>query len=92
MGYLRVILMASCAFLPVAAQSVYSEILGLVTDPSGAAVQGAQVTIKNLETGAQFPTTSGVDGAFRVRQLNLGSYQISVEKSGFAKYIQGPIA
>jgi hypothetical protein len=75
----------------VCAQSTYSEILGTVTDPSGAAVAEATVEVKNLKTGIAETTTTDVTGRFRVRQLLVGDYSVRVEKSGFSTYIQGPI-
>lgn len=75
----------------VTAQSVYSEILGLVTDSSGAVVSGAKVTVKSLDTGAILDQTTGENGAFRFRQLTLGSYEVAVEKAGFSRFVQGPI-
>ena len=83
--------LASLGCLQCLGQSTYSEILGAVTDPSGAAVAGAKVVVKSLDTNIPSPTTTDAEGRFRVRQLLLGNYEVAVEKSGFAKYIQGPI-
>lgn len=46
---LGTLLVSACAL----AQSTYSEILGTVTDPTGAAVEGARVRIKNLDTNVE---------------------------------------
>jgi hypothetical protein len=73
------------------AQSTLSEILGTVADSSGAVIADAKVTVRSLDTNATYETTSQPDGSFRVRQLQLGNYEIVVEKSGFARYIQRPI-
>ncbi|HBY58609.1 MAG TPA: hypothetical protein DEH78_02225, partial [Solibacterales bacterium] len=51
----------------------------------------AKVSVRSLDTNAVRETTTGADGAFRVRQLQIGNYEVSVQKSGFAKYVQGPI-
>lgn len=66
-------------------------ILGSITDPSGAAIASAKVGVRNLETGFTNNTLSTTEGRFRIPQLSAGSYELSVEASGFAKYIQGPI-
>ncbi|MDX2150880.1 MAG: TonB-dependent receptor [Bryobacteraceae bacterium] len=79
------------AGIPLLAQSTYADILGTVTDPSNAAVADAKVTVRSLDTNATRETTTASDGAFRVRQLPIGSYEVTVEKGGFARYIQGPI-
>ncbi len=72
-------------------QSVTSEIIGTVADTSGAVIGDARISLQNLDTGAKYETTTLADGAFRFRQLGLGNYEIQVEKSGFARYIQRPI-
>ncbi|MDX2179649.1 MAG: carboxypeptidase regulatory-like domain-containing protein [Bryobacteraceae bacterium] len=82
---------AALITLPLSAQSVYSEILGTVTDASGAAVSSAKVSVRSLDTGALLETTTGDGGAFRFRQLQPGNFEVTIEKSGFAKYVQGPI-
>lgn len=73
------------------AQSTRSEILGTVTDPSAAAISGAKVRVRSLDTGVVEETESDAEGRFRFRQLLLGNYEVQVEKTGFAKYVQGPI-
>ena len=60
-----------------------SSIVGTVHDPSGAAVTGAELTIKNLATDQVQTQTSDASGAFDVQNLAPGSYQISAAKSGF---------
>jgi hypothetical protein len=66
-------------------------IIGSVQDPAIAMVANAKVTLRNLETNATRTVNTGSDGRFRFPQLPVGSYQISAEAPGFAKYEQGPI-
>jgi hypothetical protein len=66
-------------------------IIGSVQDPASAMVANARVTLRNLETNAARTVNTGTDGRFRFLQLPVGSYQISAEAPGFAKYEQGPI-
>lgn len=54
-------------------QVTNGEILGTVTDASGAVVSTAQVTINNLDTGMSRETETGEDGKFRVPQLPPGN-------------------
>jgi len=68
-----------------------SNILGTVTDQSGAAVASAKVTARNLETNASKETTSDSAGLFRLPLLPIGSYDLSVEAAGFSKYVQSGI-
>lgn len=75
------------SFLPVACaqQTINNASLsGRVTDPSGAMVQGAQVTARQTETGVNSVTTTDRDGRFRFPYLKVGQYQITVRHSGFA--------
>src|SRR5579859_2861151 len=65
------------------AQTFRGTILGSVTDSSGAAVPGATVTIKNVDTGLVRTVTSSDDGSYAAPELPIGTYSVSVEKAGF---------
>jgi Carboxypeptidase regulatory-like domain len=62
---------------------VAAAISGKVEDASGAAVSGATVTVKDMETGATRVVTTDSTGNYRVLSLPVGLYELSVEKSGF---------
>jgi hypothetical protein len=66
------------------AQEVTASITGTVTDPSGAAVPGANVTATSQERGVTFTAVTNDSGLYRVAQLPVGTYTLKVEKSGFA--------
>ena len=70
---------------PAAAQAVSGTILGTVTDPSGAVVVGAKVTITNKETGLSRVVVSGSDGEYVAPSLPTGFYTITAEMSGFSR-------
>jgi len=72
-------------------QVTTGEILGLVRDPSDAAVAEASISVRNLETNDLRNTVTDLEGRFRLPQLPVGAYELRVEKSGFALYEQGPI-
>ncbi|HEU4416324.1 MAG TPA: carboxypeptidase-like regulatory domain-containing protein [Candidatus Angelobacter sp.] len=73
----------ACLFsLPVFA-ALTGDISGTVTDPNGAVIAGAKITVKNVSTGAVRTVTSSDVGQFSVPQLELGTYDITVEKTGF---------
>ncbi|MBZ5607781.1 MAG: TonB-dependent receptor [Acidobacteriia bacterium] len=72
-------------------QVTSGSILGSVEDPSGAQVANAKITARNLDTNATQTLTTSSDGRFRFPQLPVGSYEVTVEAPGFAKYVQGPI-
>jgi len=65
------------------AQTFRGTILGSVTDSSGAAVPGATVTIKNLDTGLVRTVSTSDDGSYAAPELPIGNYSVSVEKAGF---------
>lgn len=67
-----------------AAQSIVSgDISGTVTDPSGAVVSGATVTIKNNATGAVQTTTTNATGFYRFSLLKPATYVVTVTQTGF---------
>jgi outer membrane receptor protein involved in Fe transport len=65
------------------AQTFRGTILGNVTDSSGAAVPGATVTIKNVDTGLVRTVVSSEDGSYATPELPIGNYSVTVEKAGF---------
>jgi len=65
------------------AQSFRGIILGTVTDSTGASVSGANVTVKNLETGLTRAVTTSGDGTYSVPELPIGNYSVTVENTGF---------
>jgi hypothetical protein len=88
--FLSLVTIMVCLASSLAAQTS-SEILGTVTDESGAAIPDAKLVARNVATGLTYPGTSGESGQFRVPLLPPGKYEFSVEKAGFAKYIQSGI-
>lgn len=72
----------------VAGQAETGQIVGTVTDQSGAAVPGAKVTIKSVATAYQRSQTSDAGGGFVFTNLQPAPYDVSVEASGFAPLTQ----
>src|SRR5713226_3977311 len=58
-------------------------VVGTITDPSGAAVANATITITHTETGKVYHLTSNTDGQYVAPDLPIGHYNIKVEASGF---------
>lgn len=68
-----------------AAQAVYGSIFGTVTDPSGAAVPNAKVTVTSVKQGTSESVTTNETGNYTVFHLIPGAYDISFEAQGFKK-------
>src|ERR1700678_2461786 len=68
--------------MPLRAQ-VTAAVSGTVEDASGAALPGATVTVKSLETGASRTVATGPSGNYTVVSLPLGPQELKVEKTGF---------
>ncbi len=64
-----------------------SSISGVVSDPQGAVVAGATVTIKSNSTGAEFKVTTGSTGFYNVPALGVGLYTVTIEATGFKKAV-----
>jgi hypothetical protein len=62
-----------------------ASIWGIVTDSTGASVPKASVTVKNVETGAERKYVTDDDGRFDAPSLAVGSYEVTVEKTGFRR-------
>lgn len=78
------LLLAICA---AATAQTTATIFGTVTDPSGAIVPGAVLTITNQETGLSRRAETGSVGQFVAPLLGVGTYTVTAEASGFQKYV-----
>jgi hypothetical protein len=74
------------------AQTFRGTILGTATDATGAAVAGAKVTIRNVDTGVERTTQTNDAGQYSVPELQIGTYSVTVEKEGFRKWTVSGIA
>ena len=71
------------AAVSLSAQTFRGTILGTVTDPSGAVVAGAKVTVKNVGTGLERTTETSADGSYALPELPIGTYTVTVTLTGF---------
>ncbi|HEX4007616.1 MAG TPA: carboxypeptidase-like regulatory domain-containing protein [Acidobacteriaceae bacterium] len=71
--------------LSAAAQST-ANLAGTVTDPSGAVVPNARITVHNPSTGIDRTTHSDSAGNYSVASLQPGNYALTVQATGFAAY------
>jgi len=74
------------------AQFTDGDIAGTVTDPSGAALVGATVTITNLQTGHVDQAQTDKIGYYRVHHLSPGTYQVRIEAAGFKVVVLKDVA
>src|SRR5215831_3701810 len=68
------------------AQETTGTITGVVSDPSGALIANAELTVTNTGTGATFKTTSSSSGNYIFRTLPAGAYRLSATTPGFKRY------
>ncbi|HLA09120.1 MAG TPA: carboxypeptidase regulatory-like domain-containing protein [Pyrinomonadaceae bacterium] len=80
---LMALLLGSSAF----GQTSKGTVIGNITDPNGAVIQGANVTITNVSTGVSRETVSASDGSFHLEAVDPGTYNVEVSHSGFKTVI-----
>ncbi|MGH9837218.1 MAG: carboxypeptidase regulatory-like domain-containing protein [Blastocatellia bacterium] len=92
----RLVLLASFfaigAYAAFAQSAVTGAVGGVVTDPNGAAIPNATVTLRSLGTNKVETATTGADGRFRFTNLQPGSYGLSATAAGFSEYKQEGLA
>jgi Carboxypeptidase regulatory-like domain/TonB dependent receptor len=88
-----VVLIAGIVFaaLPLLGADVNAVLSGTVKDTSGALVPGATITLTNTQTNISQTLKSANDGAYSFTNVPVGSYRLTVEQSGFRKYVQAGI-
>jgi len=89
---LSLLLLTLTTFLitPALAQTTGS-ISGEVRDEKEAVIKGANVSVRNVKTNDTRTTQTDSDGRYRFSAMPVGDYEVTVESSGFAKYVQSGI-
>jgi outer membrane receptor protein involved in Fe transport len=78
------VLCALLMFLPAAlGQTSRGAVSGTVTDPNGAVIAGAQVTLTSAQTKLNRVTTSNGEGVYRFEAVDPGTYSIKISAAGF---------
>jgi len=80
-------------FLSLASASAYAQfttarLSGAVQDNSGAALPGASVTVEQSGTGYRQQVKTGAQGEYLFPSLPVGTYQLTVEMTGFTTYVE----
>ncbi|PYV91123.1 MAG: hypothetical protein DMG05_08085 [Acidobacteria bacterium] len=81
-----------CHSVELRGQNLNASISGTITDPSGAAVPNADMTLRSVSTGTETRVKSGPDGLFNILNLPQGAYDLTVSAQGFRDYVQRGIA
>jgi hypothetical protein len=76
---------------PAQAAEVTASITGVVTDASGAVIPGCSVTLTNTGTNVSRTIQAGSDGGYLFTLAPIGSYRVTVEQTGFRKYVHDGI-
>ena len=84
----RLLCLFSLVTVPVMAQ-FDSGIRGVVSDPAGAIVAGAAVTLRNVNTGIETKMVTDNSGSYDLRSLAPGEYMLRVQAPGFGAFSQG---
>ena len=68
-------------------QAVFGNITGNVTDPAGAVIPGAEISIVDIDRGVTYKATANGSGNFTQTHLLPGKYEVRISSKGFAQYI-----
>jgi hypothetical protein len=90
-GWSSVTISCALALLCGSAFAQTGTLSGTITDPGNAAVPGAQAQVKEVSTGLARTAPSGGEGIFRFNSLPPGTYNLTIQASGFKAYTQQAI-
>ena len=90
---LAAVCLAVFLFVPTAGkgQSFTGSISGTVTDPTGAVIPEAELTLTSVGTGTQVKFKTGADGNYLFGNLKQGTFDVKVSAAGFRDYVQSGI-
>ena len=81
--WLALVAILLCGASAATAQLTTADIVGTITDPTGAVIANASVTVKNLETNEQRTATSNASGEYQITLLPVGHYSVTVKVPNF---------
>ena len=78
------------AAFALCAQTATGRIVGTVSDPTGALIPGASVTVTNVDTKFVYPTITNEQGFYQALLLPIGEYTVTADMPGFQKALTKP--
>lgn len=84
--FLGIFVFCSILLSSIQAQEITARIHGTVTDASGGGVPGAEIKATNTLTQVSYATTTETDGTFRFLALPVGTYDVTITKTGFRAF------
>src|ERR1700757_4565943 len=79
------------ALVPLRLIAQTADLTGIISDPSGLAVPNARVTVKSRATGGAREVVSNQEGVYSIPAFSPGSYDLTVEATGFKSVYQSGI-
>ncbi len=91
-GIATAALLCSVGTASMYAQSDRGTVSGVVKDPSGAAVPGAKLKLRDLDSNASYSGVSTGTGNYTISSVPAGKYELTVEMKGFKTFVQSGIS
>jgi hypothetical protein len=85
---LRILIFLALLASQVCAQGLNGSVTGIVVDPSGAVIAGAEVSLTSLESNQTTRLATNASGVFRFASAPIGAYRLQVASSGFKTYVR----
>src|SRR5437870_12405495 len=85
---LRLLVFVFASAMGLCGQDTRGKISGTITDPQGAQIVGAAVTLTNADTNVSTPLTTNESGYYEAPLLIPGGYRVTVEAPGFKKTVR----
>src|SRR6266581_6554152 len=89
-GIAVVVLLALFGVSTLWSQTATGRIVGTVSDPSGAVIPDAMITVTNVETRVTYDTVTNGQGAYQAPLLSIGMYTVTADMPGFQKAATKP--
>lgn len=84
--------MISFVSAAVWAQALFATLTGVISDPTGAVVANAQITLTNTQSGSQRQTRTDSSGYYTFSAVDVGTYNLTVDAPGFSTFKEDGVA